>query len=104
MTDETQRAALQSDRKDLLTVLDMRFGFVPEDIQAHIAATTELDTLERLILVAANAPDWKSFVEELDTGSRAFRLVGPRYDPLAGSAPPQKSSTTGAPGNGANSQ
>lgn len=104
MSDETRLAALQSDREDLLAVLVMRFGDVPNDIQAHIAAVTELDTLERLILVAANAPDWRSFVEELNAGSRAFSLVGQRYDPLAGSATPQASSPASAPGSGEDSQ
>lgn len=98
MTEKNQQAALQVDREDLLAVLSMRFGAVPVDIQTHIAATTEMDTLERLILVAANVPDWKSFVEELDAGSRAFRLVGQRYDPLSSSTAPQASASTGASG------
>lgn len=97
MTDEGQRAASQTDREDLLAVLSMRFGDVPPDIQTHIATVTALDTLERLILVAANAPDWKTFVEELNAGSRAFRLVGQRYDPVAGSAAPPTPSPSGAP-------
>jgi hypothetical protein len=102
--DEIQRVALQIDQEDLLAVLSMRFGAVPEDIQTRIATATELDTLERLILVAANVPDWESFMEELDAGSRAFRLVGQRYDPLAGSTTPRASSPSGAPGSGDDSQ
>lgn len=104
MTDEVQRAASQTDREDLLAVLSMRFGDVPPDIQMRIATVTGLDTLERLILVAANAPDWRSFVEELDAGAHAFRLVGQRYDPLAGSVTPQAPSPAVAPDSSEESQ
>lgn len=81
--DETQRAFLQGDREDLLAVLALRFGAVPEAIQAYIAACDNAATLERWILVAANVPDWASFLNDLDAGPQAFRLVGANYEPNA---------------------
>jgi hypothetical protein len=81
MSNETRRAFLQSDREDLLTVLTLRFGSVPESVHAHIAACDNAATLERWILVAANVPDWVSFLNDLDAGPQAFRLVGASYEP-----------------------
>jgi hypothetical protein len=79
--DETQRAFLQGDREDLLAVLALRFGAVPESIQAYIAACDNGATLERWILVAANVPDWASFLNDLDAGPQAFKMVGANYEP-----------------------
>jgi len=80
-TDDPRRAFLRGDREDLLAVLALRFGAVPESVQAHIAACDDTATLERLILVAANVPDWDSFLRELDAGPQAFKLVGASYEP-----------------------
>ncbi len=81
MSDETRRAFLHSDREDLLAVLTLRFGSVPESVQARIAACENAETLERWILVAANVPDWTTFLNDLDAGPQAFRLVGASYEP-----------------------
>jgi hypothetical protein len=78
--DETRQAFLHSDREDLLTVLALRFGPVPESVHARIAACDDAAALARWILVAANAPDWASFLNDLDTGPRAFRLLDARYE------------------------
>jgi hypothetical protein len=96
-SDDTQRAFLQSDREDLLTILTLRFGATPEPVRALIAACDSLATLERWILVAANVPDWNAFLNDLDAGPHAFKLVGANYEPNAAAsgsmAPPR-----GAPG------
>lgn len=91
-SDETRRAFLHSDREDLLAVLTLRFGSVPESVQARIAACDDAATLERWILVAANVPDWVTFLHDLDAGPNAFRLVGASYEPT-----PTESATHTAP-------
>lgn len=72
---------LRIDREDLLTVLTMRFGAVPEPVRTRIAACHDTATLERLILVAANTPGWERFLSELEAGTAAFRLVGEALEP-----------------------
>ncbi|HEX6817676.1 MAG TPA: hypothetical protein VF120_04825 [Ktedonobacterales bacterium] len=81
ISDDTRRAFLSGDREDLLAVLALRFGTVPASVQTRIAACDDAATLERLILVAANVPDWDTFLHELDAGSQAFKLVGASYEP-----------------------
>ena len=82
-SDDTRRAFLRGDREDLLAVLTLRFGSVPESVQARIAACDNPTTLERWILVAANVPDWDAFLSDLDAGPQAFKLVGASYEPVA---------------------
>lgn len=74
---------LQIDREDLFAVLRLRFGEVPGDVAARIHALEKREALERLILVAANVPDWDSFVREFEEGADAFRMVGERFNPLS---------------------
>lgn len=96
-SDETRRAILRSDREDLLAVLALRFGTVPESVQARIAACDNSATLERWILVAANVPDWVSFLNDVEAGPHAFKVVGASYEPLParpGSATPPPRDTT----------
>ncbi len=81
MSDDTRRAFLHSDREDLLAVLTLRFGPVPDAVQERIAACDNPATLERLILVAANVHDWDSFLSDLDAGPQAFKMVGASYEP-----------------------
>lgn len=81
MSDERQRIMLQADRDDLLAVLSLRFGTVPESIQARITVCNNSATLERWILVAANVPDWTAFLKDLDAGPNAFKMVGAGYEP-----------------------
>jgi hypothetical protein len=82
-SDDSRRAFLRGDREDLLAVLTLRFGGAPESVKARITACDDAATLERWILVAANVPDWDSFLSELDAGPQAFKLVGARYEPTA---------------------
>lgn len=80
-SDARQRALLQADRDDLLEVLTLRFGFVPESVRTLIAACHNSTTLERWILVAANVPDWAAFLKDLDAGPNAFKMVGANFEP-----------------------
>jgi hypothetical protein len=73
---------LVQDREDLIAVLRMRFGEVPPAVIDFIYAVYSPDTLQRLILVAANAPGWKDFLDELFASDESFRMVGESYHPL----------------------
>lgn len=73
---------LVEDREDLIAVLQMRFGYIPGELIAKIYEIDDMNTLQRLILSAANAPDWKVFIEELNLGRNAYRLLGENFNPL----------------------
>ncbi|QKY68572.1 hypothetical protein [Lentibacillus sp. CBA3610] len=77
-----QEAAMQQDREDLIGLLKMRFGSLEPDVVEAIYQLDDFDTIERLILVGANAPDFKTFLEELEEGEGTFRIVGERFNPL----------------------
>lgn len=79
-----QAQALEVDREDLLALLYLRFGEVPGAMEAEIKNISKPETLERLIIVAANVPSWEGFVKELAEGKDAFRIVGDPYNPIAG--------------------
>jgi hypothetical protein len=70
------------DREDLLTVLRMRFGDIAPGIVEEVYKINDLDTLERLILVAANSPDLKTFLTELEEGKEGFKIVGEQFNPI----------------------
>lgn len=90
--DERQRAMIEADREDLMQVLALRFGAVPESVQTRIAICNNSETLERWILVAANVPEWGAFLNDLDAGPNAFKMVGASYEPN-----PTESGTSSAP-------
>lgn len=75
-------AAFVQDREDLIAVLRMRFGDISTETIEGIYELNELDTLERLILVAANAPTLQIFLEEMEEGDESFRITGERFNPL----------------------
>lgn len=75
--------ALRIDRADLLAILQQRFGSIPEDVRQQIERLDDLDTMNRLILVAVNASKFEIFVNELKEGKDAFRIVGEQFNPLA---------------------
>lgn len=77
-----QEAELVRDREDLIAVLRMRFGKISPEIIESVYELNEIQTLERLILVAANAPSLSVFLEELEAGDGSFKLVGERFNPL----------------------
>lgn len=74
---------LANDREDLLALLQIRFGDVPEEVVVAVNRIQKIDRLERLILAGANAADWPIFVEELYADDESFKLVGERFSPLA---------------------
>lgn len=77
-----QEADFVQDREDLLYVLQLRFGEIAPGIIEAIYQISDLHTLERLILIAANAPTFKICLEELETGNESFRIVGNRFNPI----------------------
>ncbi|WP_026700642.1 hypothetical protein [Salibacterium aidingense] len=77
-------AGLVQDREDLIAVLQMRFGAMAPGVIGKIYDLHSLDTLERLILAASNAPTFKIFSEELEAGEGSFRLEGERFNPIEG--------------------
>lgn len=83
---QRQRAeALEIDRQDLVAVLDLRFGGMPEAVRTEIGEIQDGAHLERLVLVAANVPTLADFVKELKDSKGSFKIVGEIYNPLAGS-------------------
>ncbi|ASK62638.1 hypothetical protein CFK37_10985 [Virgibacillus phasianinus] len=75
-------ANLVQDREDLIAILRMRFGHIPAGLIEAVYEMNDLDTLERLILVAANAPSLTVFLEELEEGMGNFRIMGERFNPI----------------------
>lgn len=75
-------AMLVDDREDLIAVLQMRFSNIPGEVVQRIYEIDDLNALQRLILVAANAPDWQVFMEELGTFKGSYRLVGESFNPI----------------------
>lgn len=77
---------LVDDREDLIAVLQIRFGNVPGEIIERIYQIEDMNTLQRLILAAANASNWNIFLNELQVGEDSFRLLGEDFNPLGTSS------------------
>ena len=75
-------AMLVQDREDLIAILRMRFGTTSPEIIEAIYKISQLDTLERLIIVAANAQSLGVFLEEMQEGKESFRILGDRFNPI----------------------
>ncbi|MNN79787.1 hypothetical protein D3C76_1713290 [compost metagenome] len=73
---------LSGDREDIFAILRMRFNEVSTDIIQAIEAIQDLNTLQRLILVACNAPHLDVFLEEMHEGNQAYKVTGERFNPL----------------------
>ncbi|MEK5548966.1 hypothetical protein [Paenibacillus sp. FSL L8-0689] len=73
---------VRDDRNDLLALLEMRFGGVPQPVQEQICRLQDLNELQRLIIAACNAVDWEVFMEELQLGQDSFKLTGERFNPV----------------------
>ncbi|KYP79446.1 hypothetical protein [Ferroacidibacillus organovorans] len=80
--DQWKQDALATDKDDLIGLLNLRFGTVPQEITGQIERITDANALERLVLVAANVPNWKTFIMELEGSESAFRIVGTQYQPF----------------------
>lgn len=57
---------LVDDREDLIALLRLKFGFVEGEIIESIYQIDDFHTLQRLILVAANAPHFSVFLNQLE--------------------------------------
>ncbi|BFH54105.1 hypothetical protein J6TS7_07150 [Paenibacillus dendritiformis] len=77
-----EEAFLQQDRADLLALLSIRFGTVPDETADKIGQIRDFNRLQRLILAACNVPEWKLFEEELEEGEGSSRLVWERFNPI----------------------
>ncbi|MCM2532025.1 hypothetical protein NDK43_06000 [Neobacillus pocheonensis] len=75
-------ALLVDDREDLIAVLQLRFGNITGEFIEKIYEIGDMNTLQRLILSAANAANWNVFLEEFNAGRDSFRLVGENFNPL----------------------
>ncbi|MFD0824797.1 hypothetical protein ACT8ZR_03920 [Neobacillus sp. M.A.Huq-85] len=75
-------ALLVDDREDLIAVLRMRFGSIPGEMIENIYEINEMNSLQRLILSAANAANWDVFLEDFNEGRDSFRLLGEDFNPL----------------------
>jgi hypothetical protein len=60
----------------------MRFGSLPYEMIRDIYDIGDMNTLQRLILSAANAANWSTFLEEFYQGRDSFRLLGENFNPL----------------------
>ncbi|QHS22469.1 hypothetical protein GWK91_05665 [Virgibacillus sp. MSP4-1] len=78
-----EQADLVQDREDLIALVTMRFGDLPPEVIQDIYKKNKLDDIERLFLVAGNAPDFKTFLEELQEGEGSFKVLGERFNPIA---------------------
>lgn len=77
-----QESMLVDDREDLIGILQMRFGSVPPEVIQAVYQIQSFDRLERLILVAANAKTFKTFLEEMNEGEGSFKILGDRFNPI----------------------
>ncbi len=75
----------EDDRRDLLTLLAMRFGPPPPWVADAVATISDLNRLDHLILVVANAATWATVATELRQSG--FRIVGADFDPLGPERP-----------------
>ncbi|WP_040204600.1 hypothetical protein [Neobacillus jeddahensis] len=75
-------ALLVNDREDLIAILQMRFGSIPGEMIEDIYSIEDMNSLQRLILSAANAANWNVFLEEFHSGETSYRLLGENFNPL----------------------
>lgn len=75
-------AMLVEDREDLINIIRMRFGSISGEMIQKIYQINDMNTLQRLILAAANAASKEVFLEEMQAGEHSFRLVGEDFNPL----------------------
>ncbi len=77
-----EEAQFVHDREDLIYIIRMRFGDISPKMIEEIYNISDLDRLDRLILVASNAPNYLVFQEEFKEKEGSFRLVGERFNPI----------------------
>ena len=81
MANQHELESLQTDKADLTAIIGLRFGEIPDAVHHRIASINRRETAERLIVVAANAADWKTLMEELFEERDSFRIVGEQFNP-----------------------
>lgn len=77
-----QQAELEQDREDLIGILKMRFGRIPPLMIEAVYDLDDMEMIERLILVAANAPTLRIFIEEFKEDNQSFKIVGEQFNPI----------------------
>jgi len=75
-------SSVDQDIRDLLAVLELRFGEIDTVYRQKLIKMTDFSLINRLILVAANAPSLDIFLAELKNPEMNFKIVGEEYDPL----------------------
>jgi hypothetical protein len=80
-----KRQILREDVVDLRAVLVMRFGGIPDDVEADLLALEDIERTNRLVLVAANAPDLDAFRAEIHSDIPAFRILSESFEQRPGS-------------------
>lgn len=78
-----KESMLVEDREDLIAVIQMRFGNVPGEMIEEIYQIDDSQSLQRLILAAANAHSFEVFLDELKNGRDSFRIAGEEFNPLS---------------------
>lgn len=78
-----KQPSLSEDKSDLLAIIEMRFGQMDEVHQKKLNEIDDFSQINRLILVAANAPTLDIFLSELNHPEANFKIVGDNYDPLS---------------------
>lgn len=81
MEGDLRERMLREDRDDLMAVLSLRFGDVPQEVSRAISAIVAGERLERLILVAANCQSLREFQEEATEKEDAFRIPSGAFTP-----------------------
>jgi hypothetical protein len=81
MAGKMESSAIQTDREDLLAIVELRFGEVPSVVCQRIQSIERREMLERMIVIAANATTFETFLEELFEGKESFRIVGEQFNP-----------------------
>ncbi len=77
--EERRRQILRQDLEDLREVLRLRFGAIPDDIESLLLRLEDIEQTNRLVLVAANAPDLAAFRGEIASDMPAFRVLSPSW-------------------------
>ncbi len=81
VAEERRRQILREDLADLRAVLMLRFGAIPDDIEARLQTLQDIEHTNRLVLVAANAPDLVALRGEFASDIPAFRILSGSFEP-----------------------
>jgi len=82
MFPNNEEAMLVQDQEDMIGILRMRFGTVPEDVIQSIYNTNDSDALEKLMLIAAEAQGLDSFLEKMQEELDRFHFAGDYFNPI----------------------